>query len=164
MKKTFTGLIAVPLLFCLNGVQAQTTTTSLDQLKLNQSFVGTWQQDIGKDTISFWEVQQFEKATVSTATLKIKDKKSFIFADNWVYSSNQDEFKGVKIYPGGGYGTWIAKFTSEKKFSGDWVRNFNPGEVTGKFEVIFETPSEMTIIQYDATGVKKWEFKAIKVK
>ena len=164
MKNRVTCLIAVFLLVCLNVVQAQTTTASLDQLKLNQSFAGTWRMEAGKDTTDLWEIQQYGNPTVSTGYRMIKEKKSFQFAENWVYSAKDDNFKGFVVWANGGYGTWIAKFTSENKWSGNWVKNLNPEAITGKFEVTFETPANITIVTFNAEGLKEYEAKMIKVK
>jgi hypothetical protein len=51
--KTFylTSIIAVFLLLCANGLQAQTTTkTKLNQVELFKQFTGTWKAETGKDT------------------------------------------------------------------------------------------------------------------
>jgi hypothetical protein len=164
MKKIVTGLIAVFLLLCLNGVHAQITTTSPDQLKLNQTFVGIWKAEVGKDTIDLWEVQQYGNPSVSTGYRMIKDKKSFQFGENWVYSSKEDNFKGFIVWANGGYGTWIAKFTSEKKYSGNFVKNLNPEAIIVKFEITFDTPINFTIVYFNADGVKESEVKMVKVK
>ena len=47
MKKIcLTTAIAVFLLFCSNGIQAQTTQTTLNQIELMKQSVGTWQKDV----------------------------------------------------------------------------------------------------------------------
>ena len=56
MKKIcLTITVAVFLLFCLNGLQAQTTQTKLNQVELiNQSPVaGSWKYEYGKDTTGY---------------------------------------------------------------------------------------------------------------
>jgi hypothetical protein len=46
MKKlSFVTVILVFLLTISNRIQAQTTQTQLDQLKLMEKFVGTWQRN-----------------------------------------------------------------------------------------------------------------------
>ena len=71
--KTFclTSIIAAFLLFCVNGIQAQTTQTKLNQSELIQQFLGTWQHNLGKDTIEVWEVQQYKNAFVTYLHLVI---------------------------------------------------------------------------------------------
>jgi hypothetical protein len=48
-------MIAVFLLFSLNGLQAQTSQTKLDQVKLMKQFIGTWKCEMGKDTT--WTIE-----------------------------------------------------------------------------------------------------------
>ncbi len=55
MKKSFlTITIAVFLLICLNGLQAQTTQTKLNQVELMKQLEGSWTGEIAKDTIDIW--------------------------------------------------------------------------------------------------------------
>jgi hypothetical protein len=51
--------IAVFLLVLLNGLQAQTTQTKLNQIELMKQFIGSWKIDLGKDTTGFWECKPF---------------------------------------------------------------------------------------------------------
>ena len=165
MKKIllFVGIL-ISLLVYTNGIQAQTVTANLDQLKLAQIMVGTWQSDVGKDTVDIWEVQQYGKAFVSTGFRIISGKKSFSFAENWCFSSKENKFKGFVVWPGGGYQTFIFSFTSENKTNGDWILNFNPEAVTGKFEAVYETPTSLIITQFAKDGVRKSAIKMNKVK
>jgi hypothetical protein len=55
MKKTYlTITIAIFLLICLDGLQAQTTQTKLNQVELRKQLEGSWTGEIGKDTINNW--------------------------------------------------------------------------------------------------------------
>jgi hypothetical protein len=165
MKKLFfTSMITVFMLLCTNGLQAQSMQTTLNQVELMKQFVGSWQRDVGKDTTDLWEVQQFEKAFVTTVYRVINGKKSFTVAENFGFSSKEGKFKALLLFPTGGYQTWIASFISENKWSGDYVRNLNPEAILGKFEVILENPQSMTLINYNVNGVKTGEFKYTKIK
>ena len=152
------------LLFVSNEIQGQTTQTKLDQLKLMEQFIGTWQWDIGKDTAAVWEFQQHNKAFVSTIYRVIKGEESFWFEQDCGFSSQDNKFKGFNLYPSGNFLTWIGSFTGEKKWEGEFVRNFNPDAITGKFEAVFESPTSIIITNYDANGVKASENKFVKVK
>lgn len=157
-------MIAVFLLFGSNGLQAQNVTPKLDQLKLAEVFVGTWKQNVSKDTIEVSETQQYGKAFVNNVYLVIDGKKAFSYIEDYGFSTKEGKFKGFILYRSGGYATWIASFTSERKFSGDFVQNFNPETVTAKFEIILEPPTNMTIIVFDTNSVKTGEYKYFKVK
>jgi len=165
MKELFLATsIAVLLLFSSSVTQSQTTQTKLNQVELMKQFVGTWQRNIGKDTIDGWEIQQYDRAIVSTGYLVIKGKKSFVFTEAMSLSPKEGKFHGYTLWSNGNYGTWIASFNSEKKWSGNWVRDFNPEAVTGKFEAVFETSTNMTLTLFNIDGVKTGEAKYTKVK
>jgi len=60
MKKFYlTIAIVLFLLFCVNGVQAQTTQTKLNQVELYKQFIGVWKCDYAKDTTFIWETRSF---------------------------------------------------------------------------------------------------------
>jgi len=164
MKTFYVTATVVFLFLYTNGIHAQTTQTKLNQVELMKQFVGTWQRDIGKDTIDGWEIQQYDRAIVSTGYLVIKGKKSFVFTEAMSLSPKEGKFHGYTLWSNGNYGTWIASFNSEKKWSGNWVRDFNPEAVTGKFEAVFETPTNMTLTLFNIDGVKTGKAKYSKVK
>jgi len=165
MKKLgFVTVIFVFLLFVSNGIQAQTTQTQRNQLELVKQFLGTWQANTGKDTMDVWECRQHGKAFIENGSLIINGKKSFNYEETYGFSSKEGKFKGFVIYPTGTYMTWIGSFTSEKKMSGDIVRDFNPGAVTGKFEAVIETPTSITFTFLNTSGVKTQEVKYQKIK
>jgi len=114
----FTAMIAVFLLFCSYGIQAQTTQTKLNQMELMKQWVGTWNCNIGIDTIFICECKPFNKGfelylknevngkvVIDWKTLVGYDKKNdklieaLIFGDNpelslfsmWFSSTNKCE-------------------------------------------------------------------------
>lgn len=163
-KQSFVTVIFVFLMIVSNGIQGQTTQTQLDEVKLMQQFVGTWQMDISKDTVNLWEVQQYDKAFIGTGYHVINGKKSFWFVMNWSYIPKEGKFKGYNLYPGGSYQTWTASFNSEKKWSGSFLRDFNPELVVGKVESILETPTSVTNTYFNSKGEKTGEQKFHKIK
>jgi hypothetical protein len=165
MKRHYlTTLIAVSLFICSNELKAQSVATELDQLKLAQVFAGTWQQKAGIDTIIIYEAQQYGKAFVENVYLVIKGVKSFYYADNYGFSSKEGKFRGFILYSSGGYQTWLGSFTAENIFRVDFVRNFNPETITGKVEMVLESPAKMTVIYYNKEDLKTGEERLIKVK
>jgi hypothetical protein len=165
MKKICSTIAIVAfLLFCVNGIQAQTTQTKLNQSELIQQFLGTWQHNSGKDSIGVWEVNQYENAFVTYFHLVINGKKSLIYAEDWGYSSRDDNFKGYVLYPSGDYQTWIGSFTSENIFSGAFVKDFNNDLVIQKFYLKIENPTCITSVFLNKDGVITGEFKFCKVK
>ena len=162
-KFCLTSIIVVFLFFCSNGIKAQTTQTKLDQVELMKQFVGTWQMTVSEDTIQIFEVQQYEKAFISISYLLINGTKVFSSVLNLGFSSKDNRFRGFTLWSSGGYMTSISSFTSENKWVGDWVRNFNPEAVTEKFEIVFDTPSSMTISELTPGGIKTKEYRFNKI-
>jgi hypothetical protein len=160
MKKFYlTTTIAVSLLIFNNGVQAQ--TTQLNQVDLFNQFIGTWQTNVGKDTVELWETQQYGKAFVINVYRSIKGQKNPLYINSIGFDSKEGKFKGFIIWQGGAYSTWIGLFTAENKFSVDMVRNLNPETAYMKREHVFTNPNEWTLTHY---GVKTLEYKFKKVK
>lgn len=63
MRKFFLATrIAVFILICSTGIQAQTTQTKLNQLELMKQFIGTWQSNVGKDSVDVREWQNYGNA------------------------------------------------------------------------------------------------------
>jgi hypothetical protein len=166
MKKLcLTAVIVASLLVCSIGIQAQTTQTQLNQLKLAKAFfVGSWLASVGKDTIDAWNCEQYGNAFVINVYIVINGKKSFSYIEDFGYSSKDSKFRGFILYQSGTYITWIGTFASEKMFSGNYVRNFNPEAVVGKFEIVMKTPTSLTINNFNLDGVKTGEYKWTKIK
>lgn len=127
MKKIYlTITIAVFLLICLNGLQAQTTKSTLNQVELMKQFLGTWQATVGKDTVEVWESQLYGNAVITDVYQIIMGKKSPSYMNNMCFDSKDGKLKGFILNHDGNYTTWIGMFSTEKNFSGDLVDNFNP--------------------------------------
>jgi hypothetical protein len=164
--KTFflTTLMFVSLLTCSTGIHAQTAKSNLDQVKLMQQWLGTWEATIGKDTVEVWEANQYGKSFIGNVSLIIKGKKSPSYISNFIFDSKDGKFKGFILFASGDYGTWIGLWTTEKKFSLDAVQNFNPETVDFKVELVYETPTKMTGTDFNTDGIKTNEKKFKKVK
>ena len=165
MKKfCLTSTIAVSLLIFSTGIQGQTTQTQLDEVKLIQQFIGTWQRDVGQDSIAIWEIQQHNKAFVSNEYRVFGGKKSLHFEMIWSFYPKEGKSKGYILYDKGGYQTWNGSFTSEKKWSGSYLRDFNPEAVVGTWDFVLDTPSSIVVTSYNTKGEKTWEGKYHKIK
>jgi hypothetical protein len=164
--KTFflTTLMVVFILTYSSGIQAQTTKSNLDQTKLMQQWLGTWEANVGKDTIEVWEAKQYGKSFKGNVSLVIKGKKSPFYTANFCFDSKEGNIKGFNLDANGGYLTWIGVWTTEKKFSIDVVQNFKPETVSGKAELFYETSTNMTFTSFNSDGTKTGENKFKKVK
>ncbi len=165
MKKIcFTTMTILFLLLCINRIHGQNLTINLDQLKLaNAFFVGSWQGIISNDTV-VWDGQQYGNAFVINVSNVIKGKKSFSYVMDIGFSSNDSKFRGFILYQSGIYMTWIGSFASENKLIGNYVGNFDPEAVSAKFEIVLETPTKLTINNFNLDGVKTGEYDWFKIK
>lgn len=164
MKKNYlTTVIALFLLICSNGIQAQSEQTALNQAELMKKFLGTWQANVGKDTIEIWEGQQYEKALVIKVSQVIKGKKNLLYINNVSFDVNEGKSKGFLLLSNGGYATWIGFFTTEKIFMGNLVQNFNPEMTDLKFQGVFTNSNEYIWTEYDKESVKILEHKFRKI-
>jgi hypothetical protein len=159
-----TVMAFVLLLLYTNGIQAQTTQTKLNQVELMKQLIGTWQANVGKDTIEVWDCQQYGKAFIINVHQVIKGQKTPLYINNLGFDSKEDKFKGYALWSGGAYSTWIGLYKTEKKFLVDMVQDFNPETTDTKFESVMENPKEWTWTQFNTDGVKTSELKFIKVK
>ena len=164
--KTFflSALVFVFLLMYSTGMQAQSAKSNLDQTKLMQQWLGTWEANTGKDTVEVWECRQYGKSFIGTVSRVIKGKKSPSYISNICIDSKAGNIKGFSLSASGDYSTWIGLWTTEKKFSLDGVQNFKPETVSEKGELFYETPSKMTYTSFDMDGKKTGESKFNKVK
>ena len=164
MKKIYlTTVIAVFLLLCTNGIQAQTTQPKLNQVELMKQFLGTHQANTGKDTVETWEAQQYGNAFVMKVSQIIKGQKKPYYINNVGFDSKENKFKGYLLFPKGGYATWIGFFTAEKTFTGNLVQNFDPLAVQFKLQAVFGT-KEFVWTEFNPSGVKTAEYTYKKVK
>jgi hypothetical protein len=161
-KFILTALMFVSLLILSTGTQAQPARSNLDQVKLMQQTLGTWEAPVGKDTVQVRETQQYGKAFITSISLVVKGTKSPIYISNYCYDIKDSKFKGFTLYANGEYSTWIGLYNAENKFNLDVVQNFKPETVLRKVEIVYESPTKMTYTNFNADGKKTGEFKYTK--
>jgi hypothetical protein len=143
---------------------AQTAKSDLDQVKLMQHALGTWEAMVGKDTVEIRETQQYGKSFTVNVYYNIKGKKSPVYISNYCVDSKDGKFKGFTLLFGGDYHTWIGLWTSEKNFGFDVVQDFKPEKVLTKTKILYKTPTKMTWTNFNAEGKKTREYKYNKIK
>jgi hypothetical protein len=75
MKKIcLTITIAVFLLLCINGIQAQTTQTKLNQVELMKQLLGSWKTEVFQDTIVTGEMKSFGNGLEWYSKTEVKGK------------------------------------------------------------------------------------------
>lgn len=165
MKKFYlTTMIAVLLLLCTIGTHAQNVASNLDQLKLMEQFLGTWQTNINKDTVTVWEFQKFGKAIVANLYEVIKNQKTPYAIVCYGFDSKINKFKLYSLFANESYGTYIAAFTSQKTFHVEPVQDFNPEIVYQIIDCVFNNQEQWTMTAFNKDGVKLSEEILSKVK
>lgn len=165
MKKLcLTAVIFVLLLTITYVIQGQTSQNQLDQVKLMEQFLGNWQQDVGKDTVFVWEFQKFGKAIFANTYNIIKSQKIPFLIACYGFDKELNKFKGYSLSSDGGYGTWIASFTSQSVYHVEAVQNLNPDIIYEKYECVFDNPNQWTMTTFNQNGVKIAEVINIRVK
>jgi hypothetical protein len=162
MKKLcLTSVVFVFMSFAYNVLMAQ----NIDQLKLMEKYIGTWQANKGKDTVEVWDFKPYgSQALIVEIYQTIKGKNTPVSFNSMSYDPRTGKFYGFTLLISGYYGTWIGSFTSETKFNGDMVQNFNPQPVYGRLENTFKNPNEWTWTGYNNEGIKFLELNFVKVK
>jgi len=159
-----TIVVALFMLTISKEINAQNTTQNLDQVKLMQQFLGSWQAKTGKDTLELWEFHQYGKAFIINVSQVVNKQKISLYINNIAFSTKEGKFKGFALWPNGSYTTWIGAYASDKIFKGDMVQNFNPETTFIKFQNVLKNPNEWTYAQTNKDGVKILEYKFIKIK
>jgi hypothetical protein len=160
MKKIYLLItITVFLLICSKGIQAQNAQTKLNQIELMKQFLGTWQANMGKDTVEVWEGQLYGNAVTLNVYQVIKGKKVPSYMNYSGLDSKDGKLKGFILNYDASNTTWIGSFTTDKNFGGDLLENFNPEKAWSKFDFVFVNPKEFLFTLHNMEGVKIEEFK-----
>ena len=165
MKKNCLILTAVVfLVICINGIQAQTTKSTLNQVELMKQFIGTWNGVIGKDTVEVWETKPYGEALIINVSRIIKGTKSDWSMNNIGFDEREGKYKGYILSINGGYDTWIGWFTADKKFHVDLVDTFDPEKLWFTVEFEFKSPANFISTGFNTDGVKTSEFQYKRIK
>ena len=164
MKKSIPILLGLLLLFCLSASStAQSSQKNLSQLELAQQFIGTWESDIGEDSLIhficapsgkgfFWRMDwKANGETFSTASSVLgldPDHKTLILSSIWQQGNTAQD---------------IGRFVSETKLVWERFLPGQPNHATALSEVDFSQPNTFTWLMYgrdsDITWEPPWKFK-----
>ncbi len=98
MKKfCLTISISVFLLICLNGLQAQTTQTKLNQVELMKQLVGSWTLENAKDTIVNFNFKSVGTGEDCDYRIVTKGKTILEGKQLWGYVKEIDKFIVAEI-------------------------------------------------------------------
>jgi len=93
----FNSIIAILLLICPNGMQAQTSQIELNQVELMKQWVGTWKTEISKDTFEIQDIRPFGTALEDDITIFTKDKVLNSIKSIWGYDKATDKIIACAI-------------------------------------------------------------------
>ena len=98
MKTVYLTTMITALLFCTHGMQAQTTSTKLDQMELMKQFIGSWKYDSPDGFSMIFENIPFGNAMVGNTKFISKDT---VFDQNkylWGYDKKNDKIIIAEIF------------------------------------------------------------------
>lgn len=163
MKTILKTTLAFAILFYSTGIEAQRPQPKLNQLELYKQFTGTWQAEIGADSVEVRECREYGLSFVIDVYQVIKGKKIPVYINNISFDSNEGKFKGFLLYPNGAYFTWIGQFTNNNYFSGNIVFNFMPEVAWSEFHSNVISPTEFTCTNINRQSQQTTAMKFVKM-
>lgn len=153
MKKIcLTIQITAFLLICLNGLQAQTTQTKLNQVELfNQSpLIGSWKYEYGKDTTGYTDFTIYGTGIDAIGKLVSKGKTIREQRINWAYDKTLDKMIGLSQIKGGDIASlWAVQWISKNNYVLVPYKDIsNPEESSRKTEGTFKSHDLLEITYY----------------
>ena len=151
-KNCLTITFAVFLLFFLNGVQAQTEQTELNQVELiNQSpLEGSWKYEYGKDTTGYTDFILYGTGIDAIGKLVSKGKTILEQRINWAYNKTIDKMIGLNQIKGGDNATlWAVQWISKDNYVLVPYKDIsNPKESSRKTVGTFKSHDMLEITYY----------------
>jgi len=159
MRKSISLLVCFSLLSCLSlNLYSQSAGEELDQVKLAQQFIGTWETSIGKDS-----VQQLITTPSGGGGLlgKIVYKSGGkVYAEGVYvtgYSPDRKTIIETIVWPNGLVAQDIGRFVTEKKFVVERFRPDSPNHAVAIFEYEFTSPNSLSAVWYGRGQNITWE-------
>jgi hypothetical protein len=165
MKKIcLNAMIAVSLLICSNGLQAQTTPTKLNQIELMKQFCGSWKIDFNKDTTSIWHMNSYGTGLEVNYILAAKGKTYLEAKQLWGYDKKIDKYIVVQMIKGMGIEFYALWFTSNNKYIMlPYIDISNPEKASVKWEAEFKSP-DVCVETYSVNNKPIKTYSIIRVK
>lgn len=167
MKKAFiTSVIALLLILCSNGMQAQSSQKKLNQVELLKKFIGTWKGDLGKDSIGWSEISPFgEISIVGNFKIKVKDKIVYQMKSIFGYDKKSDKIYAVDLEKKSGTMIFYqCEFISDNVLKAVVIKDItNPNIASGKvYYEEFKTPNVLVESVTEHNQKTSITFKRIK--
>jgi hypothetical protein len=123
------------------NVKNTETSKELNQVELHKQFVGNWKAEMGKDTVTFWDVKYYGTGIEGYFKVVAKGK---IFMDGkqlWGYDKNLDKYVMSEMVKGMDnklYSSWF--ISANKCIMLSYNDISNPDNASTKYEVEFKSP------------------------
>ena len=133
--------IAVILLICLKGLQAQTTQARLNQVELIKQMAGSWERNITKDTTVLWDARSYGIGL--ECNYKSMTKGEIVTEGKELYGYNKsiDKFINAVLIKGKDIAIYAFEFTSKNTYVMVPYSNISGSErATFKVEGEFKSP------------------------
>jgi hypothetical protein len=165
MKGSYlTTMIAVFVLLCSSGIQAQSTETKLNQMELMKQFIGSWRCDNPDGSYMIFENKPFGAAMTGNTKFVSKDTT---FDQNkylWGYDKKNDKIIIAEIFND----TPVMEidvfwFTSKNIVEGVLQKDIsNPGNASTKFKFEFKSQDSFILtVSRDSNIVAELSFNRI---
>jgi hypothetical protein len=139
----FIMIVVIFLLFCANGVHAQTTQTKLDQVQLMKQFLGTWKAELSKDTVALLENKSFYNGFDFYYKLKAQGK--ILFEERTFTGYDEKSDKLIKVFFSNSkpeFGILTLWFTAATRCEEIFLEDIsNPDEAKLKWIFEFKSPN-----------------------
>ena len=145
MKKLcFATMIAVFMLVCTNGLQAQTTQTTLNQVELMKQLLGSWKCEIAKDTTEYSDSKPYGTGMYADFRYVTKDKIILEGKQLYGYDRQMDKFILTILIKGMDMQLAAMWFTSENICVVYYYKDIpNLEKASFKVELEFKSPDIM---------------------
>jgi hypothetical protein len=166
MKNSYLTLMLFLFLFSYSsGIQAQNKQIKLDQPELLNKLLGTWQAEIGKDSIQIQEYKSFGNAIECNIKNICNNKILYSLKQLWGYDKINDKIIGLEIGTSSSeFNLYLCRFSSNSILEGTVIQDvYHTENVTSKIKLEFKSPDLFILYSFtDASGVLAQKYTRIK--
>lgn len=139
-------MIAVFILLCTNGVQAQTTQTGLNQVELMKQLLGTWKNESAKDTVFTAEFKSYGNGGLELNLKSVTQGKIWLeMKQLWGYDKKSDKYVAAGLMKDNPEITleaaWFTTKNTWEQIPFEFVSK--PEQATSKVTFEFKSPDQV---------------------
>jgi hypothetical protein len=127
------------------GLQAQQAVQKPDQVKLMRQLEGTWQAELGKDTIAVTVLKTFGTGLDGYARVETKGKIISERRQLFGYDKQSDQFIEAEVTRGADMELWSCWFTKQNFMVGvPYANRLDPEKSVLRVEIDIQSPDSYT--------------------